>query len=122
MPHVIAEAGAAGLPVVATCDNGTAEQITPGHNGLFVAHEAPAEVADALTLLVRDPALRQRLGRNLRRKVEAEYSAEVVTRRWETLFDELLQQERMHRGVSIPRHAGQTVMHRHTPLAAKVHP
>lgn len=91
MPHVIAEAGAAGLPVVATCDNGTAEQITHEHTGLFVAHEAPAEVATALTLLLRDPALRRRLGLNLRYKVENEYSAAVVAKHWEALFDELLQ-------------------------------
>ncbi|MCE7986159.1 MAG: glycosyltransferase family 1 protein [Caldilinea sp. CFX5] len=90
MPHVIAEAGAAGLPVVATCDNGAAEQITHGQTGLFVPYGAPAEVATTLAWLVRDPALRRRLGDNLRRKVEQEYSATVVTRRWEALFDELL--------------------------------
>lgn len=90
MPHVIAEAGAARLPVVATCDNGVAEQLTHGQTGLFVPYEAPDEVAAALAWLVRDPALRQRLGDNLRRKVEKEYSTVVVTRRWEALFDELL--------------------------------
>ncbi|MEZ4732729.1 MAG: glycosyltransferase family 4 protein [Caldilineaceae bacterium] len=95
MPHVIAEAGAAGLPVVATCDNGTAEQITHGVTGLFVPHEAPTEVAAALDLLIRDQALRQRLGCNLQRKVQAEYSTGVVTRRWEALFDEVLRQEQV---------------------------
>jgi len=93
MPHVIAEAGAAGLPVVATCDNGTAEQITHGVTGLFVPHEAPTEVAAALSLLLRDRALRQQLGRNLQRKVQAEYSTEVITRRWEALFDEVRLQD-----------------------------
>ena len=93
MPHVIAEAGAAGLPVVATCDNGTAEQITHGQTGLFVPHAAPTEVAAALTLLIHDPVLRQRLGHNLRRKVESEYSTATVTARWQALFDELLQEE-----------------------------
>ena len=93
MPHVIAEAGAAGLPVVATCDNGTAEQITHGQTGLFVPHAAPTEVAAALTLLIHDPVLRQRLGHNLRRKVESEYSTSTVTARWQALFDELLQEE-----------------------------
>jgi glycosyltransferase involved in cell wall biosynthesis len=91
MPHVIAEAGAVGLPVVATCDNGTAEQITHGVHGLFVPHESPAEVAAALQLLIHDPALRQRLGRKLQEKVEQEYSATTVARRWEALFAELHQ-------------------------------
>lgn len=122
MPHVIAEAGAAGLPVVATCDNGTAEQISHGHSGLFVPHGAPAEAAAALTMLAHDPALRQRLGRNLRRKVEEAYSTAVVTRRWEALFDELLQQERAPERVSIPRRTGQRVMDRIKPSTVKASP
>jgi polysaccharide biosynthesis protein PelF len=38
MPHVISEAGAAGLPVIATRDNGTEEQIADGESGLFVPY------------------------------------------------------------------------------------
>lgn len=90
MPHVIAEAGAAWLPVVATRDNGSEEQITHWETGLFVPHEALEEVASAMRFLLDDPALRRRLGANLRRKVEFEYSAEVVTRRWVELFDEVI--------------------------------
>ena len=90
MPHVIAEAGAAGLPVVATRDNGTEQQIADGETGLFVPHESPAAVAAALDRLLREPELGRRLGANLRRKVEREYSAPVVARRWEALFDEVI--------------------------------
>jgi polysaccharide biosynthesis protein PelF len=90
MPHVISEAGAAGLPVVATCDNGTEEQITHGATGLFVPHEAPEQVAASICQLIDNPLLRQRLGRTLRRKVELEYSATVLVRRWERLFDEVI--------------------------------
>ncbi len=90
LPHVVAEAGAARLPVVATRDNGTLEQIADGRTGLFVPHEDPPAVAVALRQLLADPALRGRLGANLRREVERDYSAVVVTRRWEALFDEVL--------------------------------
>ena len=90
MPHVISEAGAARLPVVVTCDNGTEEQITDGVTGLFVPHECPAAAASAITGLIEDPSLRRRLGSNLRRKVEREYSTEVVIPQWEALFDEVL--------------------------------
>ncbi len=89
MPHVISEAGAAGLPVIATRDNGSEEQITDGVTGLFVPHAAPAAVADAMDRLIRNPHLARKLGRNLRRKVEQEYSVAVVIKRWERLFDEL---------------------------------
>jgi glycosyltransferase involved in cell wall biosynthesis len=90
MPHVIAEAGAAGLPVIATRDNGAEEQITNNLTGLFVPYESPPDVAAALKRLMLDPELCQTLGRNLRQKVQREYSAEVVTRRWEALFDEVI--------------------------------
>ena len=90
MPHVIAEAGAAELAVVATRDNGSGEQITDGVTGLFVPHKRPRAVAAELERLIRDPALRRRLGGNLRRKVEREYSAAAVARRWEALFDEVI--------------------------------
>lgn len=90
MPHVISEAGAACLPVIATRDNGTEEQITEGYDGLFVPHESPAAVAKAIKRLIHDPDLRRQLGANLRRKVEQEYSTSVVTRQWEALFDEVI--------------------------------
>ncbi len=90
MPHVIAEAGAARLPVIATPDNGALEQIADGVSGLFVPHENPAAVATATLRLIDDPALRTRLGEGLRRKVERDYAVEVVVPRWERLFDEVV--------------------------------
>ena len=89
MPHVIAEAGAAGLAVVATRDNGSEEQITDQETGLFVPYEDPAATASAIISLLRNPAKRRRLGENLRRKVELEYSTAAVIPRWEALFDEV---------------------------------
>ncbi len=91
MPHVISEAGAACLPVIATRDNGSEEQITDQVTGLFVPHEAPTAVATVMEQLILNPNLRRHLGRNLRRKVEREYCVAVVAQRWEALFDELLE-------------------------------
>jgi len=98
MPHVIAEAGAARLPVIATRDNGTAEQIEDGVSGLFVPHERPAALAATLNVLLDDREARQLLGDNLRAKVEQEYSARVVTRQWERLFDEVIAEAEAGRG------------------------
>ncbi len=90
MPHVIAEAGAARLPVIATRDNGSEQQIVDGVSGLFVPHEDPPSVAAAITKLLEDPALRTRLGTALRAKVDSEYAVAAVVPRWETLFAEVL--------------------------------
>ncbi len=94
MPHVIAEAGAAGLPVVATRDNGTEEQITDEGSGLFVPHENPGAVAAALSRLIERPLLRRRLGFLLRLKVEQEYGTAAVIPQWEALFDAVLKEAR----------------------------
>ncbi len=94
MPHIISEAGAAGLPVVATLDNGSAEQIINDVSGLFVPHEDPFAAATALERLLTEPQLAARLGTNLQRHVQQEYSASVITRRWEALFDEVIAEHR----------------------------
>ena len=94
MPHVIAEAGAAALPVVATADNGTTEQIAQGETGLFVPHEDPRAVADAILGLLAEPALARRLGTALRRKVERDYAVTAVVPAWERLFDAVVAESR----------------------------
>lgn len=94
MPHVIAEAGAAGLPVIATPDNGALQQIEHEVSGLFVPHRAPDAVASAMLRLLDDPALRQRLGAALRTKVETTYSAAVVVPQWQALIDEVVAERR----------------------------
>lgn len=94
MPHVIAEAGAAGLPVIATADNGSVEQIRDGISGLFVPHENPAAVADAMGRLLADAPLRQRLGAALRQHVHDHYSARVVVPQWRALIDRVLAEQR----------------------------
>ncbi len=93
MPHVIAEAGAAGLPVIATPDNGALQQIRDGVSGLFVPHEDPAAVAAAMRRLIDDPALRHGLGSALQAHVRATYSATVVVPQWQALIDTVLAEQ-----------------------------
>lgn len=94
MPHVISEAGAARLPVVATRDNGTEEQITDGVTGLFVPHESPHHVAQEVGRILDEPELAGQLGLALREKVEREYSTQALASRWTTLFDEVILEAR----------------------------
>jgi glycosyltransferase involved in cell wall biosynthesis len=90
MPHGIAEAGAARLPVVASRENRSEHQLVDHVSGLLVPHENPLAVAAAITTLVKDSKLRTRLGTALRAKVETEYSVAAVVPRWEALFTEVL--------------------------------
>lgn len=90
MPHVIAEAGAAGLPVIATPDNGARQQIEDGISGVFVPYNDPVAVAAQMGDLIATPEKRHALGTALRRKVRAQYSAEVVVLQWQKLIGDVL--------------------------------
>jgi polysaccharide biosynthesis protein PelF len=90
MPHVLIEAGAAGVPVVVTPDVGAVDMVADDATGLLVPHRDPAAVARALNRLLANPPLSRRLGLNLRRQVEREWSATAVVPRWERLFDEVI--------------------------------
>lgn len=58
-----AEAMTCGLPVITSRKNGGSEIITHGHDGLVLENPADSEeLADMITHLVSDPALRGRLG------------------------------------------------------------
>jgi glycosyltransferase involved in cell wall biosynthesis len=94
MPHVVLEAGAARLPVIATRDGGTPDVIVDGETGLFVPHRSPSAVAAALERVLTQPEWGARLGANLRRTVERTYAAQVVCRQWERLFQELMAERR----------------------------
>jgi glycosyltransferase involved in cell wall biosynthesis len=59
---VIAEAMAAGRPLVATRVGGIPELVADGESGFLVAPRAPAEIAARLIELLEDSALRARLG------------------------------------------------------------
>jgi glycosyltransferase involved in cell wall biosynthesis len=61
-PISILEAMAAGLPVVASDVGGVGELVLDGETGLLVPPGDPARLAEALQRLLRDPALRRRLG------------------------------------------------------------
>jgi glycosyltransferase involved in cell wall biosynthesis/GT2 family glycosyltransferase len=60
--HVICEAMASGLPVVATNIGAIPEIVEDGVSGLLVPPSSPAELADALRTLVRRPDQRRSMG------------------------------------------------------------
>ncbi|MGO4440949.1 glycosyltransferase [Rhizobium sp. RAF56] len=92
MPHVIAEAGAAALPVIATPDNGALQQIENMVSGIFVPHGDAITVAEQLVSLIDAPLRRKALGQELRRKVEKTYSVDAVLPQWERLLTDVLQE------------------------------
>jgi len=69
----IAEAMASGAAVIATKVGGIPELIEDGLSGILVAPGDSAALADAITLLARDGALRLKLGQNARSRAEERF-------------------------------------------------
>jgi glycosyltransferase involved in cell wall biosynthesis len=74
LPVALMEAMALGVVCVSTTINGIPELIVTGENGLLVAAGNAAHLRSAITRLVRDPNLRNAMGRAARRTVESSYN------------------------------------------------
>ena len=84
------EAMARGVPVVASAVGGIPEVVTDGVDGRLVPPGDPAALADAIVELLRDPALRHRLGEAGRRTVADRFSIDAQVRAIQAVYDEEL--------------------------------
>lgn len=75
---VAAEAGARGIPVVATRRGGLPEIVEPGETGYLVEAEAPEGLADRLGDLVQHPQRRVAMGQAARARVRRHFSTEQM--------------------------------------------
>jgi glycosyltransferase involved in cell wall biosynthesis len=76
MPLSLMEAAACGVPVVATAVGGIPELVEDGVTGLLAGAGDVAEVAFRLGCLLKDPALRRRMGVAARKRAEQLFSLE----------------------------------------------
>lgn len=87
---VYAEAMAMKRPVVALNNGGTPEVVDHGKTGLLAPPGDIQALAQHLLTLIRDPALRARMGEQGRREVESRFSAQRMARDVEQLYAGLL--------------------------------
>ncbi|MFC7794859.1 stealth conserved region 3 domain-containing protein [Streptomyces cinereoruber] len=89
---VLAEAQAAGVPVVSyDSPNGPREVIVDGRTGMLVPTGDVDTLASCLIRLIEDAPLRHRMGAAAV-EAAARFAPEAVTARWEALFEELLRE------------------------------
>jgi L-malate glycosyltransferase len=85
-PNSLLEAMAISRPVVATNAGGIPEAVTHGVNGLLIPVGDAAELASAISRLLKDPSLRAAMGRAGRLRVEASHSAAAATRLYASIY------------------------------------
>lgn len=87
LPNVLVEASSQKLVCVSTNISGVPELLTDGENGFVVPPEDPQAFAIALERLIRDPALRTRLGEAAERRVRREFDHQTSIRQLKQLFE-----------------------------------
>jgi len=90
LSNVLLESMAAGAPTVATLVGGTPEALVDGTTGLLIPPGEPRAIADAVSRLLADRVLADRLGRDARDFIREHFSVERMVSATETLYLELL--------------------------------
>lgn len=87
------EAMSFGCPSVSTAVGGIPEVVTSGEDGLLVPAGDADGLARGVESLLRDTALRERLGKAARLRARTSFSADVIVPRYEALYRRVCQEE-----------------------------
>lgn len=77
-PWVIIEAMAAGLPIISTDQGAITESVIDGVNGFIVEKQNPQQIAEKIKLLIENPELRIKMGKESRRLYEEKFTEEKM--------------------------------------------
>ncbi len=88
MPNVLLEAMAMELPVITTPVTGNVELVHHQKNGWLVPSHDASALASAIEALIKDPDLRERLGKEGRQTILAEFDIHKTVTQMAAIFDE----------------------------------
>lgn len=87
---VLLEAMAVGLPIVTTDVGESRHVITSDHTGLIVRPRDSLALADALTLMIEQKELRQRMGRSARQEFSKKFTVDTMAARYQKIYESLV--------------------------------
>ena len=93
--RVVIEAGACGVPVVATRMGGLVDIIDHEKDGLLVPPDDPRILAEAILTLLKEPATAQKYAASLRKKVEREFDLPRMFEKTLQVYEEAVSQKRI---------------------------
>jgi lipopolysaccharide/colanic/teichoic acid biosynthesis glycosyltransferase/glycosyltransferase involved in cell wall biosynthesis len=102
LPIAIIEAMRSGMAIIATRLPGIAEMIDHGENGLLVENN-PTDIANALTQLLQNAHLRQRLGQAARQSYETRFQPETMAQQVLQIYQEAPLQGTAMLPMTLPR-------------------
>jgi glycosyltransferase involved in cell wall biosynthesis len=90
VPKVLLEAASCGRPIVTTDVRGCREAVGHEHNGLLVPPRDSKSLADAIARLLDEPWERRQMGARGRKKVEEQFSVDMIADQILALYDQML--------------------------------
>ena len=94
LPNGILESMACGTPVLSCSVGGIAEAVRHRETGYLAAPEDQEDLANGLRWLLRDEALRERMGRSARAVIERDHTLQMQATRFLELYQRLIDQPR----------------------------
>ena len=91
LPMAVLEAGAAGLPIVATAVGEIPQVVHPPECGLLVTPGNADELAQAYLELLRSPSLREAMGSASRKRMVEHFSLQAMVRHYIEVYEEIFQ-------------------------------
>jgi glycosyltransferase involved in cell wall biosynthesis len=91
-PNVVLEASASGIPTVTTAATGAVDSVADGVTGYVVPVGSSIALADALEMVLRDPARARELGSRAKKRVEEEFDHRAVWKAWSSFYREQKQE------------------------------
>lgn len=104
-PVAVLEAGASGLPVVATRHAGIKDAVLDGETGFLVDEHDVKAMSDAMVTLAEDPEKAEELGTNARKRIVSEFGQERQLLRLAQILEEA--------AAGGTEHAGDAQVHDH---------
>ncbi|MDX6403359.1 MAG: hypothetical protein QOH70_814 [Blastocatellia bacterium] len=95
-PNVLLEAMAANVPIVATAVGGVPEMVADNESALLVPPNEPPSLAAAISSLLNDKDLAQRLATNAANLVDTQYDPEHYVRSLVKIYREVIEELRPH--------------------------
>jgi glycosyltransferase involved in cell wall biosynthesis len=91
MSNVVMEAGASGLPVISTEVGAVPQIVLDGKTGILVKPRDVDGLVDALKKVIDIPLLAKEMGRRGRKRMEEEYSWEIICKRIENVYENVIE-------------------------------
>ena len=89
MSNVVMEAGASGLPVISTKVGAVPQIVLDMKTGIIIKPKDVNDLVDALKKLIDDPLLAKEMGEAGRKRIEEEYSWEIICKKIDDAYENI---------------------------------